>query len=321
MAIPETTAQCIIDPNPDIIGVGVRTSLYTLTLAGPLLSHLLHSTEFTRSINASLGLQGLALFLAALISTANNTIALFHALCLFHMLALAGITISPKGRYPLGRARYWAFTTLYVLVIVGSLAFFIYVFAAAERFGEQKECNSRTVYVLFGYDIVATNTVLRYIFVAGLALIMLGFVMYLMVGMGMACCLALDCACCFGGSCRTTRPAEEEVAVDWDDDDEGLRKRGFPYHLIGHLFASSYIIAMLELMIRRNNLGPGTGLWTFGQVLAMVLLLGPLIELGALLIGKMEAGGDAQRAIELRRRADMLEGRPRMEQPRITEVG
>jgi len=71
---------------------------------------------------------------------------------------------------------------------------------------------------------------------------------------------------------------------------------------------------MLELMIKRNNLGPGAGLWTFGQVLAMVLLIGPLIELLALLLGKVDRGSDAQRAIELRRQAEMLEGR------RITEV-
>ncbi|RYP14040.1 hypothetical protein DL767_010437 [Monosporascus sp. MG133] len=225
--------QCVIDPNPDIIGVGVRVSLYVLSLAGPVLSNIIGSAEFTKAIDSSLGLNGLALFLTAVISTANGTIALFHAICIFHMLALAGITINPKGRYPIGQIRFWAFTAFYLVAMAGSLSYFIYVFATAPTFGNQPECNSHTLYVLFGYNISATNVVMRWIFVASFAILLVGFVFYLLIATGVACSSALDC---------------------------------------------------------------------------------PLIELVALLLGKVDGGADAQRAIELRREADVLDGR------RITEV-
>lgn len=60
-------------------------------------------------------------------------------------------------------------------------------------------------------------------------------------------------------------------------------------YLIGHLAGSSYIIGMLELMIKRNKVDHAETAWTFGQLLAMVMLVGPLIELISLLLERMEA--------------------------------
>lgn len=306
-----TMAQCVIEPDPDIIGIGVsdvlhwnplmvvfgadcefqvRLSLYILSLGGPLLSWLFDSVEFTRSINSSLGLNGLALFLAAAISASRGTLALFDALCIFNMLALAGIAIQPRGSYmtreagadgdELTRAQKthaWAFGGFYFAAVIGSLSFFIYVFATAPSFGATQEgaCNDSTVYVLFGFDIIATNDVFRWIFAGGMISLLAGVFFALLISSGIACCIG-------GDICRMTWTGGSA------DTDSGSGRRSscrFPFHLIGHLFASSYFVAMLELMINRNTLGPGKNDWGFGQLLAVALLIGPLTEICSLLIG------------------------------------
>jgi hypothetical protein len=52
-----------------------------------------------------------------------------------------------------------------------------------------------------------------------------------------------------------------------------------------------YVISMLEAILRRNDLGPGIEAWTFGQVLAMMMLIGPLVEVVSAL-RKKAGGGD-----------------------------
>jgi hypothetical protein len=256
-----------------------------LSLAGPLISNILGTAELAKSIDSSLGVSGLALFLTTVISTAGNHIALFHAICIFHLLALAGLSVKPKGRYPMGRIRFWAFNTFYVVAVTGSLSYFIYVFTTAPTFGNQPQCNDQTLYVIFGFNITATNNVIRWIFVASFAVLLLGFGMYLLLMMGAVCSLALGCTSCCGITQQDSELPSDEAA-------DGPKRR-IPYHLIGHVVACAYIIAMLELIIARNNLGPGARLWTFGQVLAMMMLIGPIIELLSLLLGSLDQGPEA----------------------------
>ncbi|KAF4119831.1 hypothetical protein GMORB2_3519 [Geosmithia morbida] len=215
------------------------------------------------------------------------------------MLALAGIAIQPKGTYgrsaddvgeeELTRAQkthFWAFTSFYFAAVVGALLFFIYVFAKAPVFGGQAECNSSTVYVMFGFDIVATNDVFRWIFAGGIIALLVGVLFSLAIWSGVACCWGSDCLRLVGGGGH--------------DDGGRVRRWRFPFFLVGHVFASSYFIAMLELMIDRNTLGPGKDDWGFGQLLAVALLIGPLTEILSLLIGTV--GGKEEDMPLMRRR-------------------
>jgi hypothetical protein len=59
--------------------------------------------------------------------------------------------------------------------------------------------------------------------------------------------------------------------------------------VLANLFARTYVIAMLKLMIQRNDLALGIGVWSFGQVLAMIMLIGPAVE--ALSVSKKSGGG------------------------------
>ncbi|CRG85088.1 hypothetical protein PISL3812_02224 [Talaromyces islandicus] len=270
--------------NHDIIGIGIRISIYILSLASPLISFFLRSAELSHSIESSLGVTGLALFLTTVIQTALGGIALFHALCVLHLLGLVGISIRPRGNYPASAARDVTLLVLYVVAVSGSLIYFIYVFANAPHFGNQPQCNAETKYVLFGVNMQATNDVIRWIFVAVLAMLSLALVMWLMCMSGAACCLALDC-------CRRD---SEQGAYDYHrpHDDDRLDDRqwsGF-IRMLGQLGASIYMMVTLELIIRRNKLLSNIADWKFGQVLAMMMLIGPLIEAVSLLLGKGKAG-------------------------------
>ncbi|KAL2179719.1 uncharacterized protein P884DRAFT_282945 [Thermothelomyces heterothallicus CBS 202.75] len=256
----------------------IRVSLYVLTLSNHLCAFTFNSAELSTAIESSLGVTGLAFFLTTVIITARRSFDLFHALCVFNLLGMVGLSARPVGRYRAGVVRHVTFLAFYVLAATGSLVYLIYVFATAPTFGDRPECNSRIVYVLFGVDISATNPVLRWLFVGALA--------FLLVGLGCSLlfvtCVSVDMM--FGHDFR-----DFFGRGGWDED--GAKKRPSVYQLVSYVAGTIYLAVMLELMIRRNPLGPGLEEWTFGQVLAMTMLVGPLIELGSLLLGKVDGRG------------------------------
>ncbi|KAK4203935.1 hypothetical protein QBC40DRAFT_273628 [Triangularia verruculosa] len=273
---------CLIDPNPDVVGVGIRVSLYVLALSYHIFSYVFNSAELSSAIESSLGVTGLALFLTAVITTARQSLGLFHALCVFHLLGIVGLSAQPRGRYPTGVVRKVVFMAFYVVVMAGSLAYLIYVFATAPAFGEQTECNDKTVYVLFGVNIPATSAGLRWTLVAGLGILLLGFAMWLLF----VTCVAVDAL--FG------RKVPGDVFGAQDEHPGNPRKRQPPYQLLSYLAGTIYLAVMLELMIQRNALAPGLEEWSFGQVLAMTMLIGPLIELASLVLGRIDGVHDNQ---------------------------
>jgi hypothetical protein len=226
-----------------------------------------------------LGVTGLALFLTSVINSARRTMTLFHAICLFHLLALVGISVSPKGRYPMTMMRYLASRWLYYLAACMFLASAVYLFAKAPTYGSQTECNAVVVIVIFGVNVRATSAIFRWIFVAALALLLFGVVIYCV-----AMCFVFICC----SESRRWFPEANESATGNDDSDLwSIPKDRSLAYLLGRLGACSYVIGMLELMIRRNKVSSDESLWTFGQVLAMVMLVGPVIEIFSLTLGRL----------------------------------
>ena len=240
------------------------------------MSLALGSSELAKSFESSIGVTGLGLFLTTVIYTARGSLDLFHAICIFHLLGLAGISISPKGKHRKGavHSAIFAFTSL--LIVTGYLIWLIYVFSTAPGFGANPDCNKYTIYVIFGANIKATNIVFRWVCVAGFGSVLLASGIW----------VAIQVFTC----CRASRKGYEQA-------EDPTTSTPF-YSLFGHWAASAYIIAMLELIIKRNSLKPGIGEWTFGQLLAMVMLVGPLIEISALILRKLDRNG-AQEDIEL----------------------
>jgi len=230
----------------------IRLSLYIPSLAGPLVGLFTSSEELLNSIEASLGVTGLALLFTSLISTAQKSLDLFHALCLFHLVGLAGISIRASGGE---EKRKKSVIVLFYLGYVVYLSFMIYVIATAKGFGMSPDCNSSVIFVLFGISVPATASIFRWIFLLALGsgLIGLGF-RYLM-----AHCLD---------------PEHKLIDLTGELVWAGVN----PFKLVGSMLGRIYVIAMVELMIVRNNLAPGIGTWSFGQVLAMMMLFAPAME-------------------------------------------
>src|SRR5262249_36947873 len=153
--------------------------------------------EFTRSYKNSLSIQGMALLCTAWYETRHSQLTLFHAIVVLHLLALLGINlasrISLKDNSPW--VQLWVNIFLIIVAVCGFIAFNVSVWVTAPSFGSQPECNSSTVYVVFGVSITATNTVFRYIILATLAIIPALFAIVLLLGLP---CWAMACCCIRG---------------------------------------------------------------------------------------------------------------------------
>jgi hypothetical protein len=167
-------------------------------------------------------------------------------------------------------------TTLYSLTASGSLAYFIYVFATAPQFGKHPECNSATTYVLFGVDIPATSDVFRWILVASFGSLLCGLAAWLIFLAGGLCCMA----CGADSECPLSVDLEQ---ASMGSDNSSVLNNNTLLLPIGRLGACIYMIVMLERTIQRNRLSVGISEWKFGQILAMMMLLGPAIESVSLL--------------------------------------
>jgi hypothetical protein len=106
---------------------------------------------------------------------------------------------------------------------------------------------------------------------------MLGFAIWLLCAAGALCSM-------IGGCFRGENGGLGSVQ---SSNDHPRRRKPF-WNVVGHTIGSVYVIVMLELIIRRNQLGPGINQWTFGQVLAMMMLVGPLIELTSSMLGEKD---------------------------------
>ncbi|KAG8827890.1 hypothetical protein FRC17_007693 [Serendipita sp. 399] len=243
-----STFECQIALDPDIAGIGIRLSLYILSLSGPIIAISDSFTdELSSSVEKSLGVTGLALLLTAFITASQRNLDLFHALCIFHLVGLTGFSISPSLRkHKPNRINHFVTFGLFYLGLVGFCIFMIYLFAIAPRIGPVPECNAQIVYVIFGIDVAAINYEFRWLFIA-----------YIIVSV---ICVLL------GGIVR------------FKADEETQTKRG-RINYLGDLAGRAYIIATLELIIRRNHVLTDGSSWSFGQILSMTMLIGPCIEL------------------------------------------
>ncbi|KDR77967.1 hypothetical protein GALMADRAFT_1295472 [Galerina marginata CBS 339.88] len=246
------STSCLVQANPDITGVGVRISMYTLSLGGPLISCIFTSQDLRESIEISLGITGFALLLTAFVFTGQHKLDLFHAICLFHLIGLVGLTVTPSNiKFKNKFHRFFIYGAFYG-GFLGFAIFMIYVFATAPHFGTNPECNDTIRFVIFGINIPATNFIFR---------------IYLIVNF----CLLLVREPVMGLLQGFFQSAENE-----EDDSE---TRGFS---IAKVLCEStgriYLIVMIELLLKRNPIGPGEGEWGFGQILSMMMLVGPVFQ-------------------------------------------
>ncbi|CAI7568378.1 unnamed protein product [Penicillium bialowiezense] len=294
------STNCVIEANPDVSGVGIRISIYALCLGGSIVSYLLRvfspgedQKEFSRGVSSALGMQGLALLCTAIYQTFKGDLTLFHAICVIHLLAILGMDLVNKGRYAgFGPWRLYFFAFLQVLALGAFLAFNIYVWVTAPYFGSQPKCNPDTVYVVFGISIIAVSPVFRYIILGTLGVVVASY--------AIAFTCMLPCLCGYYRY-RKRHPSsgnriegQKRGLFNWFMEVNSpvyQSNRAAPERLHGqpllrytlnrvaYCAFCVYLIVSLEQTIRRNHLDPEEKGWTFGQVIAIFLLLGVANEL------------------------------------------
>jgi hypothetical protein len=72
-------------------------------------------------------------------------------------------------------------------------------------------------------------------------------------------------------------------------EDEG--EKGF--RMLGDVFGRVYTVTMLELYLQRNVTDSVGNEWGFGQILAILMLIGPLMELAELFTRRKGEAEDA----------------------------
>jgi hypothetical protein len=319
---------CVIEANPDVTGVGVcadflitstyvltsftkiRASIYALCLGGTIVNYLLRvfspgddEAEFSRGVSSALGMQGLALLCTAIYQTFRAELTLFHAICVVHLLALLGMDIISKGRYAgFGPWRLWFFAVIQIISLAAFIAFNVYLWVTAPQFGAQPACNPDTVYVVFGVSIKATSPVFRYIILGTLGAIAAGFILVF------TCMLPCICGAwmyrrrrrgdsgliqkrkCNGNWWfQVTRPEYKE-SEDTEEHEPlyGQALLNFTLNRLAYFGFCIYLMVSLEQTIQRNNLDPEEKGWTFGQVIAIFLLLGVANELLNVVLAKWD---------------------------------
>jgi len=255
--------------------------LYILALPGPIVSFFSPSKELLALTEQTMGVMGLALLLTSFTFAGKHQLDLFHALGLFHLIGLVGLSITtPK----LKQKKSMPDRVLDILYYGGVLGFFIfqiYVFATAPSFGSQPNCNDNVKYVLFGINTQATNPVFRGLFLAMFGVM---FLVFVITSIGdsdsdkfQSWLMRRALSARHGGTGLLWIALLFKGVAQDSDEDNG--KEG--YKLLGEVAGRSYVIAMLELMIQRNTTGSAGGEWGFGQILAIVLLIGPIIDLAS----------------------------------------
>jgi hypothetical protein len=189
-------------------------------------------------------------------------------------------------------------------VIAGGvfIAFNAYIWSTAPTFGSQPECNDSTVYVVFGVSLQATNVVFRWTILATIISFTVGgLVGLLVIGTIWACCCgvrpsrvpysAADIALVSRtlGAARPVlaapAPGRKPVKLS-----ELLLHQDF-LHMLIRSGVNVYGIVALEQTVARNHLSDEESRWTFGQVLAIFLLLGVVIEVLNVFLAKLDGKG------------------------------
>ncbi|KAL8786284.1 MAG: hypothetical protein Q9213_002879 [Squamulea squamosa] len=248
--------------------------------------------DFVRALNSALQIQGLALLCTAINQTFRKQLTLFHAICVLHLLSLLGFGLTSRGKYGhQGRYRLSVLWTAKILIAGAFVSFLAYVWATAPRFGSQPECNASTAYVIFWVNINATNIVFRYAILVLMVLAVTLAVMNGLVG-------GLTAAWCCGirDENREVRSGDLAAMITILSRVQ-IRERRIKWALqqqnlgdgILRTLVNVYGIVMLELTVHRNNLSSEEQGWTFGQILAIFLLLGVVAEVLNVLLAKLDS--------------------------------
>lgn len=157
-----------------------------------------------------------------------------------------------------------------------------------------RELTREQVYVVFGVSIHATDPVFRYVILALMASMAAGWVFSMVITVSIASCF------CGGArnSAKRLQNTNPDIAVlknVWarvrvsDPRHRGSIVTGQVIQMLVHTGINVYMIVTLEQIVQRNKLDrEEEDDWTFGQVLALFVLLGVVVEVVNILLPKLD---------------------------------
>lgn len=290
-----------INPNPDIAGIGVRVSVYVQASLNLVCALVFarngrisgYETSVLTRTSVNLFVTGCALLVAAFIQAGASRFSVYHALIVLNLSWIT--TLSAVLYLIIGVASVFfesftgvgcsgvededefevasSYTVLYPSIahISGMGAFGILVWSKINTFGDQSECTPLTFLTVFFHDIPVTHRSLRRTSLALYSIAAFPFAnIFVVVFLGMAVTGLLHLLY----SCL-------RAALTWGT----FEARNRFLLVLGVTIAALLEILFIvdtELMISRSTsfVKEGDSLWSFGQTLAMVMLIIPLTDTG-----------------------------------------
>jgi hypothetical protein len=287
--MPQPALPCI-NPNPDIAGIGVRVSIYTQAFLNLVCTAVIvkdgwispYRDIILTKTSTNLLLTGCALLVSSFIQAKTIGFSVYHALIVLNLswvnnssaVLYATIAVLEFLEDHLRKTReekfnHFSVMLLSVFHLSGMGAFGIWVWAKILTFGNQPECTPITFLTVFGYDITATSTSLRKgsIGLYSIATIpFLNFFVVFLAGLFIDILFALAFA------------VLSSFGSFWSRDSRRRWMVGSGVVVIALL--EVLFIVDTELMISRSStlVKDGESQWSFGQTLAMVMVILPLLE-------------------------------------------
>ena len=285
MSSPSLT-PCI-QPNPDISGIGVRASIYAQAFLS-LVSLLIFVIDGKITFEEGLAINDIlvtneltasALLLSAIIQARTYGLSLYHANIVLilswisfvptYFTGILGDAVHPtdpsdgrrKFRWGVGWKGFLArmFTWTHYIAVAG---FGLWIWSDVKSFGDQPQCTPQTFVVIFGHNILVTDPGLKIA-----ALILYSF-------MGLSAILPLYVIFVQSLHCeRRLLPPPRNLNFT----SKKRQSTWIPF-LIAMSGVEILFVSSTEVLIRRSKglVYPGESQWTFGQSLAMFLVLAPI---------------------------------------------
>ncbi|KAI0067342.1 hypothetical protein BV25DRAFT_1819666 [Artomyces pyxidatus] len=261
-----------IDGNPDVSGIGIRVNFYATILLIAAIPQTPQTSSLLGALYTNAGLSGLGLLLTAIIQTGQQQLSLYHAIVVQHILFFLGVGVNASGKYKWNSARIALSLVVTFLTLSGYCIWAVYMWASADHFGPQWECNNGIKYVFFFATVRATVPWLHKLWMAALIISTVLLLLGALVTAGARVWLS------------SWWKNDEESPEESPGESESAQSPSGQYSSVRSfpLFLSAiYATIMLELMVHRNKHIVDESQeqqWTFGQVLALVMIVTSLNE-------------------------------------------
>lgn len=267
-----TSTQCVMSANPDICGIGIRISIYVqafLDLIFTLIAYehgQLNTTVRTTLITAT------SLIVAGFIQHSLYGLSLFEAIIIIQLTTIKVAAIIRMSRSVSTFISYTIYLALYV-------SFVFWVWTDVQNFGSQPECNNYTIFVFFGHNVRTPVGWLR-----KFTLVFNSFATFATFFQVLA---MISTICYVLPRILTYNRLQHRDHIGWPD--------AINFGQFGSII---YLLVTTEEIMNRNNLPSTVSQWTFGQTLAMFLIVPSLVELATLIleIMKLTRGEDGRRS-------------------------